>query len=112
MPDCVADFNTSSFLEFNFVIPPIVDLCQFCTTCSMYSGTASYPLHRDIRQRVGKRRYPVYNERAFTKYGTVSTCGGSMKHWRSWKLITKLIVSFSSLFAISFILSGIFYYYS
>jgi len=35
-----------------------------------------------------------------------------MKRWRSWKLITKLIVSFSSLFAISFILSGIFYYYS
>ncbi|WP_167433990.1 sensor histidine kinase [Paenibacillus silvae] len=35
-----------------------------------------------------------------------------MKHWRSWKLITKLVVSFTVLFATSFILSGIFYYYS
>lgn len=36
----------------------------------------------------------------------------NMKHWRSWKLTTKLVVSFSCLFAISFILSGIYYYYS
>lgn len=35
-----------------------------------------------------------------------------MKHWQSWNLKTKLVISFSFLFAFSFICSGVFYYYS
>ncbi|WP_167357037.1 sensor histidine kinase [Paenibacillus pectinilyticus] len=35
-----------------------------------------------------------------------------MNIWKSWKLQTKLVFSFSFLFACSIILSGIFYYYS
>ncbi|WP_162462981.1 sensor histidine kinase [Paenibacillus psychroresistens] len=35
-----------------------------------------------------------------------------MKLWKAWKLKTKLVLSFSFLFAFSIILSGIFYYYS
>ena len=35
-----------------------------------------------------------------------------MIHWQSWNLKTKLVISFSFLFAFSFICSGVFYYYS
>ncbi|MFC5468506.1 sensor histidine kinase [Cohnella suwonensis] len=35
-----------------------------------------------------------------------------MKLWQAWNLKTKLVISFSFLFAVSFICSGVFYYYS
>ncbi|NOU77481.1 HAMP domain-containing protein [Paenibacillus sp. LMG 31459] len=35
-----------------------------------------------------------------------------MKFWNSWRLQTKLVLSFSGIFALSFIATGVFYYYS
>ncbi|MBY9080728.1 sensor histidine kinase [Paenibacillus sp. HN-1] len=35
-----------------------------------------------------------------------------MKYWKSWKLHTKLVLSFSVILALSFIATGVFYYYS
>ncbi|WP_161601462.1 sensor histidine kinase [Paenibacillus luteus] len=56
-----------------------------------------------------------YNDESLISYWgltNVAAVEEAMKHWQTWNLKTKLVISFTVLFAFSFILTGVFYYYS